>query len=310
VIGIIDADLITRKKHRFPNLASMKISGYYKAQGHDTRLIMSYGEDLAAYEKIYISKVFTNTEIPEDVLRLETVTCGGTGFYFNKAPALPAEIEHARPDYSLYDGFVEKLRAAGSKLTYICSPCRGDYEKNIIKAQEYCREALLEGLLPIAPHVYFTQFVDDEKPEERERGLLCGLQLLRYCQLIRVYGCRVSAGMYNEIQLAGVLGIEIEVYGPPEFVERVKEIYNNAAVTQKPPILRKKGRPAGVSAGSPAATILINEQDINPAAGAAFHAVNIEELNLSDEQREKVQKELELQLKATETLVNLFMGGA
>ena len=45
------------------------------------------------------------------------------------------------------------------KMTYICSPCRGDYEKNIIKAQEYCREAFLEGLLPIAPHVYFTQFM-------------------------------------------------------------------------------------------------------------------------------------------------------
>lgn len=34
------------------------------------------------------------------------------------------------------------------KLTYICSPCRGDYEKNIIKAQEYCREAMNDGLLP------------------------------------------------------------------------------------------------------------------------------------------------------------------
>lgn len=196
------------------------------------------------------------------------------------------------------------------KMTYICSPCRGDYEKNIIKAQDYCREALLEGLLPIAPHVYFTQFVDDEKPEERERGLLYGLQLLRYCQLIRVYGCRVSAGMYNEIQLAGVLGIELEVYGPPEFVERVKEIYNNAAVTQKQPILRKKGRTAGVAAGAPAAAPLTKEPDINPAAGVAFHTVNIEDLNLSSEQREKVQKELELQLKATETLANLFMGGA
>lgn len=194
------------------------------------------------------------------------------------------------------------------KMTYICSPCRGDYEKNIIKAQEYCREAFLEGLLPIAPHVYFTQFMDDEKPEERERGLLCGLQLLRYCQSIRVYGCRVSAGMYNEIQLAGVLGIELEVYGPPEFVERVQEIYNNATVTQKAPTLRKKGRTAGVSAGAPAAALLIKEP--NPAAGAAFHSVNIEDLNLSDEDREKVQKELELQLKATETLANLLMGGA
>ena len=50
------------------------------------------------------------------------------------------------------------------KLAYICSPCRGDYEKNIIKAQEYCREAMNDGLLPLAPHVYFTQFVDDSNP--------------------------------------------------------------------------------------------------------------------------------------------------
>lgn len=84
------------------------------------------------------------------------------------------------------------------KLAYICSPCRGDYEKNIIKAQEYCRKAMNDGLLPIAPHVYFTQFVDDTNPEERKLGLRCGLQLLRYCQLIRVYGCEVSAGIYRE----------------------------------------------------------------------------------------------------------------
>lgn len=29
-IAIIDADLIGRKRHRFPNLACMKISGYWK----------------------------------------------------------------------------------------------------------------------------------------------------------------------------------------------------------------------------------------------------------------------------------------
>ena len=31
-IAIIDADLIYRKKHRFPNLACMKLSAYYKDQ--------------------------------------------------------------------------------------------------------------------------------------------------------------------------------------------------------------------------------------------------------------------------------------
>ena len=42
------------------------------------------------------------------------------------------------------------------KLVYICSPCRGDVEKNIEKAQRYCREAveLWDDVIPIAPHVY------------------------------------------------------------------------------------------------------------------------------------------------------------
>ncbi len=187
------------------------------------------------------------------------------------------------------------------KMTYICSPCHGDYEKNIIKAVEYCREALLKGVLPIAPHVYFTQFVDDEKPEERELGLFAGLQLLRYCQTIRVYGCRVSAGMYNEIQLAGVLGIELEVYGPSEFVERVEEIYNNAMVTQKAPTLRKKGRSAGVSAGAPAAAPLTKEPDINPAAGAACVDINFEA---------ELARELEKELSAGNVLSGIMAGGA
>ena len=33
-VAVIDADLIGRKKHRFPNLACMKISGYYKELGY------------------------------------------------------------------------------------------------------------------------------------------------------------------------------------------------------------------------------------------------------------------------------------
>lgn len=32
-VAIIDADLIGRKKHRFPNLACMKLSAYHKSGG-------------------------------------------------------------------------------------------------------------------------------------------------------------------------------------------------------------------------------------------------------------------------------------
>lgn len=33
---------------------------------------------------------------------------GGTGFFYDKAPKLPEEIEHHMPDYHLYDNWVEQ----------------------------------------------------------------------------------------------------------------------------------------------------------------------------------------------------------
>lgn len=106
-IGIIDADLLNKTRHRFPNLASMKISGYFKEQGHNVELLLSY-DNLDQYDKVYISKVFTDTPVPEDVLKMNNVEYGGTGFFFDKAPNLPYEIEHHFPDYHLYDEFIEK----------------------------------------------------------------------------------------------------------------------------------------------------------------------------------------------------------
>ena len=112
-IAVIDADLIGRKRHRFPNLACMKISGYHKRCGDLVVLVLDYN-DLDKYEKIYISKVFTDTSVPEWVLRLPNVQYGGTGFFYDKAPCLPFEVEHGMPDYTLYDAWVkEKINSGG-----------------------------------------------------------------------------------------------------------------------------------------------------------------------------------------------------
>lgn len=119
-IGIIDADLIGRSKHRFPNLASMKISGYYKSLGNDVSLLLDY-ENLNKYDKVFISKVFTDTYVPQGVLNLNNVEYGGTGFFYDKAIPLPYEIEHHMPDYSLYDEWVKIQLDSGTKksdLTY------------------------------------------------------------------------------------------------------------------------------------------------------------------------------------------------
>ena len=113
-IGIIDADLISRRKHRFPNLACEKISGYWKEKGAEVKLLLDYSLP-EEYDHIYISKVFTDTPVPDEIDSLkhkkihttERIQIGGTGFFFDKAPNLPDEIEHHMPDYHLYDEWVE-----------------------------------------------------------------------------------------------------------------------------------------------------------------------------------------------------------
>ena len=108
-IGIIDADLIGAKNHRFPNLASMKISAYNKNLGNNVKLITSYDEDFNQYDDIYLSKVFTATEVPQSIIDLPNIHCGGTGFFYDKAPPLKDEIEHCFPDYHLYDDWISTL---------------------------------------------------------------------------------------------------------------------------------------------------------------------------------------------------------
>lgn len=90
-IGIIDADLISRKNHRFPNLACMKLSGYEKEAGNMVELIDNWEQvQNNTYDKIYMSKVFTDTEVPDWVVELPNIEYGGTGFYYDKATPFTA----------------------------------------------------------------------------------------------------------------------------------------------------------------------------------------------------------------------------
>lgn len=102
-IGIIDADLLDNGT-RHPNLALMKISGYNKEQGHNVSLLTSYN-GLENYDKVYISRVFTFTKVPDGIISLPNVIIGGTGFFEDGGESLPYAIEHHMPDYHLYDDY-------------------------------------------------------------------------------------------------------------------------------------------------------------------------------------------------------------
>ncbi len=104
------------------------------------------------------------------------------------------------------------------KLVFICSPYRGDIEANARKAEEYCKFAIKEGHVPIAPHLYFPRFFDDD-----DLGISMGLELLSKCSEIRVYGDRVSEGMEIEIQFAFSRKIPI-IMGSPLLENEILEI--------------------------------------------------------------------------------------
>ena len=111
-IAVIDADLIGRKKHRFPNLDCMKLSGYHKTQGDSVILKTDY-YNLSDFDKVYIAKVFTDTAVPDGILSLPNIEYGGTGFFYDKSPKLPYEIEHTFPDYNLYTDYIDTYIAKG-----------------------------------------------------------------------------------------------------------------------------------------------------------------------------------------------------
>ncbi|MFA6038396.1 MAG: hypothetical protein WC748_09800 [Legionellales bacterium] len=94
-IGLIDVD----GHSNFPNLALMKISAWHKQQNHE----VSFCDGLfgGKYDKVYMSKVFTESKHFEQVINCDDIIRGGTGY--DLTTDLPAEVELMYPDYSIYN---------------------------------------------------------------------------------------------------------------------------------------------------------------------------------------------------------------
>ena len=87
-------------------------------------------------------------------------------------------------------------------LVYICSPYSGDTETNIKKARDFCRYALDQGQIPVAPHLMFPQFMRDPSPSERELAIFMDIVLMGKCSEVWVLNECISEGMEIEIAKA------------------------------------------------------------------------------------------------------------
>lgn len=162
-IGLIDADLMDNGT-RHPNLALMKIAGYYKEIGNEVKLIYKSYDEVKEYDKVFISKVFNFTNVPEWVIDLPNVEYGGTGFFEDGGKNLSDEIEHHMPYYELYKEYVEEQLEKGRKrkdfsdyLDYsIGFTTRGCFRK--------CAFCVNKKYDSVQSHSPVNEFFDDSRP--------------------------------------------------------------------------------------------------------------------------------------------------
>lgn len=89
---------------------------------------------------------------------------------------------------------------------FVCSPLSGNVEANQELARGYCRAVVNDGKNPFAPHLFYTQFLDETCSVERARGIELGARWLCLCDEVWVFGRSdfdsCSPGMQFEIRVA------------------------------------------------------------------------------------------------------------
>ena len=104
----------------------------------------------------------------------------------------------------------EEKAARYRPLVYICSPFSGDISGNIERAKKYSRYTVDSKAIPIAPHLLFPQFMDDDA--ERELALFMDMVLLSKCEELWVFGETVTEGMSAEIAKAKRKNMKIRYF--------------------------------------------------------------------------------------------------
>lgn len=185
-VGIIDADLIGRKKHRFPNLVCMKLSAWHKNGGGEAELLTSY-DNVEAFDKVYIAKVFTDTDVPERVLGLPNVEYNGTGFFYDKAKPLPYEIEHIKPDYHFYDSWLKENDDGTSAFMFYKNTDIGFTTRGCFRHCPFC---VNKNYNAVKRHSHVSEFIT----KESKRIILLDDNVL---------GCGEWRNIFEELQATG-----------------------------------------------------------------------------------------------------------
>lgn len=110
------------------------------------------------------------------------------------------------------------MNPALSRRIYVCSRYRAQDTRTMIQnvndALTECRRIAAEGNIPVCPHLYYTQFLEESDPAQRAFGMQAGKEDLKQCDAMTVIirDEYISEGMEEEMLLAAnELGIPVNV---------------------------------------------------------------------------------------------------
>ena len=111
----------------------------------------------------------------------------------------------------------------GAEKVFICSPYRGNGTSesafNNMLVIAACHKAFEHGRIPVAPHLYFPQFMKDDG-FCRDYGITAGHELMKECSKMVVYVVDgyISEGMKADIEFA-----TMRLALAPKFIRMTKE---------------------------------------------------------------------------------------
>lgn len=105
------------------------------------------------------------------------------------------------------------------RKVYICSPFRGEVEKNIEKAKVFSKWVYNKGILPITVHFYLEEATGlSEEKGDRNELINLGCEMLLMCDECWVFGNTITEGMKKELEIAYNQNIEVKYIKEEEVI--------------------------------------------------------------------------------------------